>query len=540
MVQMRKPVLSLMGIVLSGSLFMLLAFGPPALGNTSGQTTEPGETMVPCSPRIDISATFIGGAQEDADVARVNALIEKTFNAALQQLQTSPPADRLHSIQLLGKLTLFDKNLSVNRNIACSSCHVPDAGYTSGVSLYNRTIVAQPGSVPITNAQGSGPNRRISPRKPLTYSYAPFAQFLHFNATQGDFYGGNFWDMRATGIKLDNPATAQAKGPPMNPVEMGFSDPACAVYRISQSEYRSFFEKIWGAHTFAINWPDDIETVCSTPGPAPADNPLPVRLNPVDRGIASDTYDHMAMAMAAYEASPDVSPFSSKFDYALANPDKHVLSYKELAGWQLFRTKGKCNTCHLDGTQNQQNDFSHWRDMIKPADASDVAPLFTDFTSSNLGLPKNLALPFYCEDSPDQFGFTANPEGQDFTDLGVGEFLRSANNPNKDWEQYAGQFDGAFRVPTLRNVDMRPRPDFVKAYMHNGYLKSLKEVVHFYNTRDVLPECPQGSPGEKVTCWPPSEVPENIDQTVGDLGLSDTEEDLMVIFLKTLTDGYQP
>jgi cytochrome c peroxidase len=38
-------------------------------------------------------------------------------------------------------------------------------------------------------------------------------------------------------------------------------------------------------------------------------------------------------------------------------------------------------------------------------------------------------------------------------------------------------------------VDKRPRPDFVKVYMHNGYLKSLKEVVHFYNRRDVLPRC---------------------------------------------------
>ena len=41
--------------------------------------------------------------------------------------------------------------------------------------------------------------------------------------------------------------------------------------------------------------------------------------------------------------------------------------------------------------------------------------------------------------------------------------------------------------PTLRNVDKRPRPDFIKAYGHNGYFKSLKEIVHFYNTRDALP-----------------------------------------------------
>ena len=526
-----------------GSLCMLLAWVFLAHASSSAQTDKLGgksrKTLVPCSSQIDISATFVGGAHEDPDVARMSAEIDKTFNSALQQLQSSFPGDSYQRMQLLGKLELFDKTLSVNKNIACTSCHVPEAGYASGVSLYNKTIVAQPGSVPITNAQGSEPNRRIAPRKPQTYSYAPFSPILHYNQTQGDFYGGNFWDMRATGVRLDNPATAQAKGPPVNPVEMGFADTACVVYRLSQSPYRTFFEEIWGAHSFAIAWPADIESVCAIPGPAPANDPFPVHLSPIDRGISDDTYDHMAMAMAAYEAGPEVSSFSSKFDYALANPGRNVLNCDELAGWQLFRTKGRCNTCHLDGTENPAAQRGR-RDMISPADAADVAPLFTDFTSSNLGLPKNLALPYYCEDMPDQYGFTANSQGIDFTDLGVGGFLRSANNPNPDWVQYADQFDGKFQVPTLRNVDMRPRPDFVKAYMHNGYLKSLKEVVHFYNTRDVLPECAQGSRGEKEKCWPPPEVLENIDQTVGNLGLTDKEENQIVAFLKTLTDGYQP
>jgi cytochrome c peroxidase len=91
----------------------------------------------------------------------------------------------------------------------------------------------------------------------------------------------------------------------------------------------------------------------------------------------------------------------------------------------------------------------------------------------------------------------------------------------------------------LRNVDKRPRADFVKAYMHNGYLKSLKEVVHFYNTRDALPRCKAGDPGEKVTCWPAPENPETMNRKqLGDLKLSDQQEDLLVAFLKTLTDGY--
>jgi cytochrome c peroxidase len=91
----------------------------------------------------------------------------------------------------------------------------------------------------------------------------------------------------------------------------------------------------------------------------------------------------------------------------------------------------------------------------------------------------------------------------------------------------------------LRNVDKRPTPTFIKEYMHNGYLKSLKEVVHFYNTSQALPRCAQGSAGEKVTCWPTPEVPATLNTTqLGNLGLTSTEEDEIVAFLQTLTDGF--
>jgi cytochrome c peroxidase len=87
---------------------------------------------------------------------------------------------------------------------------------------------------------------------------------------------------------------------------------------------------------------------------------------------------------------------------------------------------------------------------------------------------------------------------------------------------------------------MRPTPDFVKAYMHNGYFKSLKEVVHFYNTRDVLPKCEAGHRGEKVTCWPASQDSTNLNKRqLGNLKLTDQEEDALVSFLKTLSDGYK-
>ncbi len=105
----------------------------------------------------------------------------------------------------------------------------------------------------------------------------------------------------------------------------------------------------------------------------------------------------------------------------------------------------------------------------------------------------------------------------------------------------AKSFAGKYKTPTMRNVDKRPRANFVKAYMQNGYLKSLKEVVHFCNTRDTLPRCRSGDRGEKVTCWPAPENPETTNRKqLGDLKLSDKQEDLLVAFLKTLTDGYSP
>jgi cytochrome c peroxidase len=77
--------------------------------------------------------------------------------------------------------------------------------------------------------------------------------------------------------------------------------------------------------------------------------------------------------------------------------------------------------------------------------------------------------------------------------------------------------------------------------MHNGYLKSLKEVVHFYNTRDTLGRCKTpNDPGQKSSCWPVPEVSQNVNTTIGRLGLSGKEEDQIVAFLQALTDGYQP
>jgi cytochrome c peroxidase len=147
--------------------------------------------------------------------------------------------------------------------------------------------------------------------------------------------------------------------------------------------------------------------------------------------------------------------------------------------------KGNCAACH-------------------PSQPSDdgTPPLFTDFTYDNLGVPKNPENPFY------YLPKFLNPSGVDFVDLGLGGTL---NKPSEN---------GKFKVPSLRNIAK------TSPYIHNGLFKNLRQVVAFYNTRDVGP-------------WPQPEVRMNVNHDeLGNLGLSEQEIDDIVAFMHTLTDGY--
>ncbi len=468
---------------------------------TAVTTLRSGEKESPKDQERIPAAAREGIQSVEQEIDRIEA--ESLHRASSRTL------DRFQEIILLGKVIFYDKELSVKRNETCAFCHMPETGFSGPVSVLNQTTVAYPGSV----------RTRFSGRKPQSHTYASFAPVLHYNPLQGDFVGGQFWNMRASGLRLGSALAEQAQDPPLDPTEIGLIDPACMVYRMSLRPYRSMAEKLWGAQAFAVHWPANAEAVCDRPGPPPHADPLPLRLRAVDRGIAQTTFDRIGEAIAAFESSPEVNPFSAKYDYVMAG--KAEFTPEEKAGYEMFRSKAThCNECHRDGGPGEE-------------------PLFTDFTASNLGLPANPDLPFYKENTPDKFGYTANPEGMKYLDPGVGGFLSGPLNPNREWAAMAKSFQGKYKTPTLRNVDKRPNAGFVKAYMHNGYLKSLKEVVHFYNTRDALPKCKPGDPGEKLTCWPVPENPGTINRKqLGDLKLSEKEEDLLVAFLKTLTDGY--
>jgi len=214
------------------------------------------------SPADQTSSALSPRAQHD--LAQVEAEIDRIEARTLARL-AAPPDNGTQQVELLGKAMMYDAQLSVNRNEACALCHMPETGFTGPVSELNATTAAYPGSV----------RTRFSNRKPQSHAYAALSPVLHYNPLRGDLVGGNFWDMRATGRRLGNPAAEQAEGPPLNPVEMGLPDAACFVYRASRRPYRGLFEQVWGPQAFAIAWPGDVEQACDQPGPPTAADPLP-------------------------------------------------------------------------------------------------------------------------------------------------------------------------------------------------------------------------------------------------------------------------
>jgi cytochrome c peroxidase len=492
----------------------------------------------------------------NSEIARVLREVDNVEFEALAQLRALPPPTLTgqppilaHTGQranvLLGKVMNFDKNISPFKNRACAFCHMPYVGFSGPIPSVNLTMVAYPGSFAF----------RAGKRTAQRYTYAPDFPVLNHNDTQAAFFGGNFWDSRATGYLLGSPDANQAQGPPVDTQEHALPDTACIAFRLESAVYKSFFEKIWG-DDLDIKFPANTEEICEVPGGASVfgTNTMPIKLSPEDRARANDVYDHWAQSLDQYEASPDVSAFSSKFDAFLHDPTTTPLSADEMAGYNLFRGKANCNSCHLDGRSTAPSPTA--TSSTDTGTTADTRPVFTCFGSANLGVPLNPRDAIYYQNTPDSFGFTANPFGFAFRDLGLGTFLRSGPgswaSPNDEWTQFAPTSDGQMQTSSARNVALvppqcptteAPGPYFQKEFFHNGYIKSLKQLVHFYNTRDVFPfavtsgNCPAGKT-EKVDCWPMPEVPNNLDMTIGKLGLTDTEENQIVAFLQTLSDGF--
>lgn len=401
-------------------------------------------------------------------------------------------AGSLSSVETLGKAIFFDTNLSVNGNQSCASCHDPDAGFTSPLAEFNAGGAVVEGSV-------AG---RFGNRKPPSMAYATFSPILHHIDDDGvTFVGGAFLDGRATGKKLGSATADQAQGPFLNPVEMGMPHAACVVAHVfapaDPAAYPVGFAAVWGADA-VFDIPAAITDRCGDPDAqiVVGDAALAARID--------EAFDRIAISLARFEASEEVNPFASRFDAWIAGTG--TLSPQEQRGFEVFTAedKGNCAACHV----------------LTPT-GRETRAVFTDWTFDNLGVPRN----------------RDNPQGVEYRDPGLAGFLRT----DPVYAAYADDVVGAQQVPTLRNLNRRVSPDAPKAFMHNGYFKTLEGVVHFYNTRDVLPRCadPLASEAEAMAakCWPEPEFAATMNKDeLGDLKLTAAEEADLVAFLKTLDD----
>jgi cytochrome c peroxidase len=421
-------------------------------------------------------------------------------------------AAQLSPLQQLGKQIFFDQTLSNPPGMACATCHAPATGFTYPVSQINAQLGVAPGIVP----------GRFGNRKVPTVSYVAFSPAGPiFDPNFKVFVGGFFWDGRA------NTLAAQPAGPLFNPNEMNnlvnnVPAPALVVNAIAKGPYANQFKRVFGANVFTLP---------------------PAQVIPL-----------IGNALAAWESSTDVVPFTSKYDAWRAGLVQ--LNPSELNGLRL--ATGSTNG-RPGGPPNVKSATCVQCHGI-PAVPGAVPDLWSSYRFLNTGVPRNRNNPFYTQTNKLTNPLGYNPLGANYIDLGLGDFLYPAKGlPIGNMglgSNGLGDFlaiNGAFKVPTLRNTDKRPAPNFVKAYTHNGVFKSLLQVVHFYNTRNLTTQ-----PGEVIDftrpnpyaglvgqpLWPPPEYPGSTLRNptgapgqIGNLGLTAQEEADIVAFLGTLSDG---
>src|SRR5438270_11590438 len=279
----------------------------------SAQTETIDETTEAAAPVYNPYPPGILPADINAEINRVLREIGVIEARAIARWHSLPPPTVTNqppilkdtgteSVETLGELMQYDRNISPGRNSACASCHMPYVAFSGPIPSVNLTMVAYPGTV----------HFRAGKRTAQRYPYAPFFPVLQYNQEQGLFFGGNFWDSRATGYLLRNPDAHQAQGPPVDTQEMGNPDTACITFKLSKAVYRPLFELVWGKGSFDISFPANTADICATPGGAAVfgGSATPVQLSAVDRIRSNEVYNHWGQSIDAYEHALPVSPFS--------------------------------------------------------------------------------------------------------------------------------------------------------------------------------------------------------------------------------------
>ena len=234
------------------------------------------------------------------------------------------------------------------------------------------------------------------------------------------------------------------------------------------------------------------------------------------RAFGEDIFAHsqkaFRRALEALQAfqieDPSFHPYDSKYDLYAGNKIGGDLTPQEQRGFAVYNDpeKGNCFACHYNG-----------------AGLNGSVRLFTDFTYAAIGVPRNKEIPVNSR--------------RDHYDLGI---CSRPDHPRRSNSQYCGMF----KTPTLRNVATR------KVFFHNGQMKSLNEVIRFYNTRDTNPELWYPKIKGVVQKFDdlPARYRSNVDTQKpldgrprgSEPALSRQDIEDLEAFLGTLTDGFRP
>lgn len=199
----------------------------------------------------------------------------------------------------VGKLLFFDTDLSNPRGQSCASCHDPGAGFADP----DTAIPVSSGAVP----------ERFGNRNSPSAAYASLIPPRTYDPTLGTFVGGLFWDGRAATLE------DQAKGPFLNVLEMHLPTKQVVVARVRQSSYADDFKAVFGPHSLSLSNVDA-------------------------------AYDNIAFAIAEYERSEELNPYTSKHDLAMTRlgPARMMtFTMDERMGMMLFNGKAQCSQCHV-------------------------------------------------------------------------------------------------------------------------------------------------------------------------------------------------
>ncbi|APG47863.1 cytochrome-c peroxidase [Phaeobacter porticola] len=203
---------------------------------------------------------------------------------------------------------------------------------------------------------------------------------------------------------------------------------------------------------------------------------------------AGASLDRIGMALGAYQRSLTLG--NSPFDRWYYGDDKTAINESAKRGFDLFRTKAGCASCHTFGADHA---------------------LFTDeeFHDTGYGQMREMAR----QSPPETLPVQVAPGVVHQVDFAL---VRTVSAPREaDLGRYEVTEDTAdrwrFRTPTLRNLAVTP------PYMHDGSFGTLDEVVDFYN---------HGGP----------ELPGQ-DARIRPLYLSTAEKTDLVAFLMSLTSS---